>query len=113
MNPGQADLTYYRGKTDLFSIQWKYADTPVDLTGYAATATIRAYDGSLLADTSSGITATITANTGTAVFTISDAVGRALPIGTHHYDVWMVSAGGIDYPILAGLVTVVKEVRSV
>jgi len=111
--PGQTDITYYRGRTDLFSIRWEYAGTPVDLTGYTATATVRKYDGTLVADTSSGITATITANTGTVVFTISDNVGRALALGTHRYDVWLVSSGGIDYPVLTGLFTVVQEVRSV
>ena len=113
MNPGSSDLTYYRGATDLFSIQWQYASTPVDLTGYTATATIRRYDGTLLADTASGVTATITPLAGQVVFTISDAVGRALPLGSHRYDVWLVSSGGIDYPILQGLLTVVEEVRSV
>lgn len=113
MNPGKLDLSYYRGASDLFSIQWLYASTPIDLTGYAATATIRRYDGTLLADTASGITATITPLEGRAAFSISDAVGRALPLGTHRYDVWLVSSGGIDYPILSGLMTVEEEVRSV
>ena len=113
MNPGKLDLSYYRGATDLFSVQWLYNATPIDLTGYTATATIRRYDGTLLADTGSGITATITALSGQVAFTISDAVGRALPLGSHRYDVWLVSSGGIDYPILSGLVTVEEEVRNV
>jgi len=114
MTPGLHDFTYYRGATDLRSVTWKDSNgNPVDLTGYTASMHIRDAADTVLASTSDGITATITAASGLVVFTISDAKGRGLPVGNHRYDVWLVSSGGTDYPILYGNVTVLKEVRSV
>jgi len=112
MTPGYADLTYYRGSTDVLSLTWKdSAGAAVNLTGYAASMTIRDRAGTALASTSSGITATITAGTGLIEFTISDAAAAALTEGTHRYDVWAVSSGGIDYPLLYGSFVVIAETR--
>lgn len=112
MSPGYADLTYYRGSTDVLSLTWKDSnDAAVDLTGYTASMTIRDRAGTVLASTSSGITATITAASGLVAFTISDSSASALTVGTHRYDVWAVSSGGVDYPLLYGSLVVVEEVR--
>lgn len=114
MVPGLFDFTYYRGATDLLSATWRDSNgSAVDLTGYAASMHIRNAADTVLASTSDGITATITAASGLVVFSISDEKGRGLAVGNHRYDVWLVSGGGVDYPILYGNVTVLGEVRSV
>lgn len=108
------DLSYARGANDLCSIEWQDpSGTAINLAGYSATMTIRRTDGTLLASTGSGITATITAATGVIIFTISDAVGLAMPAGVHRYDVWAISGSGIDYALAQGNFTVVPEVRNV
>ena len=113
MIPLQHDLSYYRGGTDVASIQWTDdSGTAINLAGYSATMTIRRHDGTLVDSTSGAITATITAATGTIVFTITDAGAAALPVGVHVYDVFVVSSGGIDYPLLTGNFLVRDEVRS-
>lgn len=113
--PARHDLSYYRGSSVVVSVQYLDSDdSPVNLSGYAASMHVRKRDGTLVASTGGGgITATITAATGTVVFTISDAVGRAMPPGTHVYDVWVVSGGGSDDPLLVGYFRVAPEVRDV
>lgn len=108
------DLSYPRGQNDVCSIEWQDSSgAAVDLTGYSVTMSVRKVDGTLLASTSSGITATITAATGVVVFTISDAVGLAMPVGVHRYDIWAIGSTGIDYALLQGNFTVIAEVRNV
>lgn len=110
--PGVHDISYFRGTSLIASVVYRDSnDAAVDLTGYVASMHVRKHDGTLLASTASGITATITAATGTIVFQISDAVGQAIPLGTHHYDVWVVSGSGEDDPLLTGQFTCVQEVR--
>lgn len=112
MTPGYHDLTYYRGSTDICSVVWKdSAGALVDLTGYTAELTIRNAAGTIIGETGSGITATITAAAGLVTFTITDAAAAALTEGTHRYDIWVVSAGGIDYPLLYGSFAVIPETR--
>ncbi|MGA1045390.1 MAG: hypothetical protein ACO3ZY_09335 [Phycisphaerales bacterium] len=113
MNPLLHDISYYRGTTDIASIEWQdQSGTPVNLTGYAAHCYVRSAAGTMLASTASEITATITAASGLIVLTITDAGGRGLPAGVHVYDVWAVSSGGIDYPLVSGSFTVIPEQRS-
>jgi hypothetical protein len=111
MTPQLKDITYYRGSTDVCSVRWLQSDgtTPTDLTGYTATMYVRDAAGTLL---SSGISSSITANTGTVVFTITDAAAAAMPLGVHRHDVWLVSSGGIDYCLIYGAFTVLKETRN-
>lgn len=112
MTPGYHDLTYYRGSTDICSVQWKdSAGVAVDLTGYTAELTIRDSSGTIIGETGSGITATITTGSGLVEFTITDNAAAALPAGTHRYDIWVVSSGGIDYPLLYGSFAVIPETR--
>lgn len=113
MKPAHKDLTYYRGATDICSVQWTDSGgAAVDLTGYTASLTVRNAADQIIGAIGSGITATITANTGTVAFTITDQAAQALTVGVHRYDVWLVSSGGIDYPLLYGSFTVVEEVRN-
>ena len=113
MKPQLKDLVYYRGSTDICSLQWQdSAGTAIDLTGYTAALTVRDSADSIIGLTGSGISATITANTGTIAFTITDQAAAALPIGVHRYDVWTTSSGGYDYPLLYGSFTVIEEVRN-
>lgn len=110
--PQLYDLSYYRGRTDLASVQWFDSnDAAVNLTGYTVGCYIRNAAGTLLASTASEITASVTAASGLIVLTISDAAGQALPAGVHTWDVWAVSSGGIDYPLVTGNFTVLPEVR--
>ena len=113
MKPAHKDLTYYRGSTDVCSIQWQdSAGVAIDLAGYTAAFTVRNAADQVIGVTGSGITASITANTGTVVFTITDQAAQALAIGVHRYDIWVTSSGGTDYPVLYGSFTVIEEVRN-
>jgi len=111
--PVQYDLSYYRGRTNLASVQWQDSDeVAVDLTGYTVSAYVRDDAGTLLASTDAGgITATVTPADGLIVLTIDDNTGRGLPLGKHRWDVWAVSSGGIDEPLVTGAFTVIKEAR--
>lgn len=111
--PLQYDLSYYRGRTDLTAIVWRDSNqTPVDLTGYTVECTVRSDAGTLLATTADGgIVASVTPAAGTIALTITDSVGRGLPLGKHKWDVWAVSSGGTDYPLVTGNFTVTQEVR--
>ena len=110
--PALYDLSYYRGRTDLASVQWfDSTDAAVDLTGYSVGCFVRNAAGTLLASTASEITATVTAASGLITLTITDVAGQALPAGVHRWDVWAVSSGGIDYPLVTGSFTVLPEVR--
>jgi len=111
--PLQHNLSYYRGRTDVASIVWQDSNgAAVNLAGYAIAVNVRNAAGTVIASTSSGITATVTAATGTIVLTMSDAVGQALAEGTHRWDVWAVSSGGIDYPLIYGDFVVIKDQRN-
>lgn len=113
IQPHHHDLSFYRGATDVRSVQWKDDDgDPVDLAGYTAAFTIRDAAGNVLASTGSGITATITSATGTVVVTITKQASRALPIGVHRYDLWLTPSPSGEYPLLYGAFTVLEEVRS-
>ena len=113
MPPAKYDLSYYRGRTDLASVVWQDSnETPVDLTGYTVSCYVRNDADTLLASTDAGgITASVTAASGLIVLTIDDSTGRGLPVGKHRWDVWAVSSGGVDYPLLTGAFTVVQEAR--
>lgn len=113
MMPGRYDISYYRGSTKVKTFTWKADGTAVNLTGYTVSMHIRDAEGTVLASTSDGITATVTAASGIMQFTISDAKGQGLDAGVHRYDVWAVSSGGEDNALVYGSFTVVEEVRSV
>jgi len=113
LNPAQHDISYYRGATDLLTMQWKSGGAAVDLTGYTVAMFVKTQAGLVAASSGAGISAAITTATGTVSFTISDAVGQAMPLGVLRYDIWAVSSGGIDYPLLSGNFTVSEEVRNV
>ena len=113
IEPTAYDLSFYRGKTDIRSVQWTDANgDPVDLNGYTAAFTVRDSAGAVLAATGSEITAAITAATGTIVVTITEQASRALPTGVHRYDLWLTPSQNGEYPILYGSFTVLEEVRS-
>jgi len=113
MMPGDHDVSYYRGSTEIVgSVQWTENDVAVNLTGFTATLTIRDTNGTVVASTSSGITATITAATGTTTFAITQAAAAAIPIGVHKYDVWLISGGNVHTALLTGTFVCVEEVRS-
>ena len=114
--PKRYDHTYYRGTSDLFTATWKPGGVVANLTGYTVSMHVKDQAGTVLASTDAGegITATIADPTnGEISFTISDSVGRAMATGLHQYDVWAISGGGSDYPLLKGSFTVVEEVRNV
>lgn len=113
IQPNNHDLSFYRGATDIRTVQWK--DTvgdPVNLAGYTAAFTIRDSAGNVLSATGSGITATITSATGTVVLTITKAASQALPVGVHRYDLWLTPSPTGEYPLLYGAFTVLEEVRT-
>lgn len=113
IKPQQHDLSFYRGATDVRSITYQDSNNAaVDLTGYTATFTIRNAAGTVLATNGSGITCTITANTGTTVVTIGKAESKALPVGVHRYDFWLTPSATAEDPVLYGVFTVLEEVRS-
>ena len=111
-----SDQTYVRGVSDLKGLAYKQDDrtTPVDLTGYSASYTIKDAVGTVLASSAAGggITLTIDAANGLVTARIDDATGRSLPVGVHRYDIWIVSSGGYDYCPVRGAFTVVQEVRN-
>jgi len=108
--------TYVRGVTDLEGVAYKQDDrtTPVDLTGYTASYTIRNAAGTVLAssDQGGGIALTIDAPAGLIGARIDDSTGRNMELGVHRYDVWVVSSGGYGYCLMRGAFVVVEEARN-
>lgn len=106
-------------KTHTASTGYLRFNTPVDMTGYTARMKIKdKVGGTVLASTEAGdspkniLTAAIDNSTKTITLSISATNTAALTWTKGTYDIEMVSNGGVVTELLAGNVTVSKEVTT-
>ena len=90
------DLIVIQGQTVDFQFVLKDAsDTVIPLSGYTAAASVRDNAGDLVIS----MTASITAEEGLVVLSLTDTQTKTLPIGTLYWDLALTSTSGVEKPL--------------
>ena len=93
-----------QGGTYQRTFTWTVDAVPVDVSGFAATLTVRtaATAATVVASVSSGAGITLGGAAGTVAVLIADSVTAAIEPGTYVWDLFLVSGGGETTPLVAG-----------
>lgn len=113
--PGVLNLDCYQGATFDYTLTWKSAGVPVNLTGYTARMQVReSYDaGTAILALTNGTGITLGGTAGTIALTAAATATAALD-GTPHkqyiYDLELVSGAGVVTRLVEGNFTIYPEV---
>ena len=108
----ETDLAIIAGETVARAITLATTSGPINLTGYGLKMLIAFPIPLLLTTDNGGITFT-NASTGQAQLNIASETSSEFPFDGFPYDLWMVSGGGFETPLLAGLFIVNQNISPV
>ena len=105
--PGSLDLDCWQGASWDYTLTWKTAGTPVNLTGYTARMQVRAsYDsGSAVVSLTSGTGITLGGTAGTVLLEMNATTTAALdgtPNAQYIYDLELISGAGYVTRLVEG-----------
>lgn len=109
--PGYLDLVCYQGATFDYTLTWKTAGTPVDLTGYSARMQVRETytSSSAVLSFTNGTGITLGGTAGTILIATNAGTTAGLLAGQYVYDLEMVSGTNVTR-LVQGKFTVDPEV---
>lgn len=106
--PADLNISLYQGATFSLVLTWLTGNPPaaVNLTGYTAVMKIKTGGTTLVTLTTENGGIALGGTAGTITLTVSATATAALSPANGFYDLLLTSAGGIVYPLVAGLATI-------
>lgn len=108
----QTDVSIIAGETVALAANLSLNGSPVNLTGYSLKMQINFQTPELLNTGNGGITITNAAQ-GAIQINMSSTLTAAFPRGSYPYDLWMVSGGGVETPLLTGNFSIAPSISPV
>lgn len=110
------DIIIDQGETFSKVLTWKAGSpslSPVDLTGFTGKMQVRTLAGNLVVELSTANSRISLGGTaGTITLTIASADTSTLLVGTHSYDLFVTSSGGVSTRLLFGSAKVRERVTT-